>query len=75
MKCANNKMFSRTSFPSGMEEKFIIVDENLNRVENEDLNKEYNHTIATNILKEHKASNPQDIFQVISLFELEGGML
>jgi len=65
-----------------MEEKFIIIDENFNRVnlnlvDNEELNEEYNHTSATNILKEYKANNPQDerVLQVISLFELEGGML
>lgn len=65
-----------------LEEKFIIIDENFNRVnlnlvDNEELNGEYNHTSATNILKEYKTNNPQDerVLQVISLFELEGGML
>ncbi|MHA1498228.1 MAG: DUF6603 domain-containing protein, partial [Promethearchaeota archaeon] len=60
-----------------VDETFVIVDEDLNLVENPELVGEFSHSIARSKVIEYILINPDDPreLQVISHFELEGGML
>ena len=60
-----------------IDEAFIIVDEDLNPVDNLELKGGFSQAIARNKLNEYRLKNLGDTneYQVISQFELEGGML